>query len=316
MSDRARAAAPKQDPKTGLWGFVVDVSPGPDGERRQARRRGFRTKREAQEALDILRGEVRHHGYVAPTNQTVREFLVDDWLPAVKGTLQPSSWMSYSDTVRIHIVPALGGIKLRALEPSQINRMYADLLADGGRKDGRPGGLSPRTVRYVHTVLGRALRDAVRWRRIAVSPVTAADPPRESDTRGREMVTWTGAELATFLAAERSSRYWIAWRLLATTGMRRGEALGARWSDLDLDRGTLAIRQTITSIDHKMHIASRTKTGTSALRRRSHEGFRHRQISAMSASGALVRRSDESNEVDRKGRDRWAGSISPSGRRT
>ena len=93
---RNSAAAPRKDPKTGTWYFIVDIGTGPDGQRRQAKRRGFSTKKEAQEALDDLRKSLRTATYVPPKRQTVKEFLEVDWLPAVRRQLAPSTWESYT----------------------------------------------------------------------------------------------------------------------------------------------------------------------------------------------------------------------------
>ena len=112
---------------------------------------------------------------------------------------------------------------------------------------GRPRGLDRRTVNYVHTILHRAFKDAVRWGRLARNPADAADPPRAGQ-KSDGVHAWDAATLRAFLDASRSSgdRLHALWVLLATTGMRRGEAIGLRWSDVDLDTGRFRIVQTIT----------------------------------------------------------------------
>ena len=120
--------------------------------------------------------------------------------------------------------------------------------APGGPQGaGRPQGLDRRTVNYVHTILHRAFKDAVRWGRLARNPADAADPPRAGQ-KSDGVHAWDAATLRAFLDASRSSgdRLHALWVLLATTGMRRGEAIGLRWSDVDLDTGRLRIVQTIT----------------------------------------------------------------------
>jgi integrase len=100
----------------------------------------------------------------------------------------------------------------------------------------------------------RAFRDAVKWGRLVRNPAEAADPPKAA---GRpESITWTADQLRSFLEGTRGSRYWAAYLLLATTGLRRGEALGLRWSDLDLDAGRASIRQTVIAIRHTVMIGT------------------------------------------------------------
>jgi integrase len=83
------SAVPRRDPKSGTWWFIVDLPADEVGRRRQAKRRGFRTKAAAQEALDDLVEPARHGTFVAPARQRVGDFLSDDWLPAVRRELVP-----------------------------------------------------------------------------------------------------------------------------------------------------------------------------------------------------------------------------------
>lgn len=251
-----------RNPKTGLWDVRIEGGRHPDGRRRQLYRRGFKTKRAGEEFEARTSVALTDRTYVARSRQSLGAFLVDDWLPAARVELQPSTWESYARNLRLHVVPTLGAVPLQALDPSHLNRLYADLLADG-RRDGRPGGLSARTVRYLHAILSGALGDAVEWGRIAQSPAKRAKPPSAKQARGPEMQTWPAETLERFLDLESDTRYGPAWYFLATTGARRGEALGLRWSDLDLDEASAAVRQTVTAVRHQVVIAPRTKTGRS-----------------------------------------------------
>ncbi len=118
-----------------------------------------------------------------------------------------------------------------------------------------PRGLDRRTVNYIHTILRRALKDAVRWNRLARNPSDAADPPRGA-AKSDGVHTWDAATLRSFLESSRESddQLHVLWVLLATTGMRRGEALGVRWSDVDLDAGRLRVVQTITQVRSKVSV--------------------------------------------------------------
>ena len=255
----SRNAAPQKDPDTGTWWFVVDIGLAADGRRRQARRRGFPTKRAAQEALDRLRVNSRDGMYVAPTRQTFAAFITDDWLPAIRATIEESTWESYERNLRLHVFPAIGEVPLQSIDGARLNQLYASLLQTG-RKIGAPGGLSARTVRYIHTIIHGALDDAIRWDRVVLNAATRADPPSARAARPPEMKTWDRLELANFLRLVADDRYYTSWLFLATTGARRGEALGIRWSDVDLDACHATIRQTITSVRDEIRIAPRTKT--------------------------------------------------------
>jgi hypothetical protein len=192
--ERAASAVPKKD-AAGRWWFVVDGGMGPDGERRQVRRKGFPTKKEAQAELDKVRGQARSRSYVAPTTLTVKAYL-DGWLAALPTRLRASTVDGYRRCL-LPVADALGGRKLVSLTPEDLDKLYAELLVSGRRQ--REGGLSPRTVRYVHTVLRKALADAVKKGTLARNVADAADPPRARDTKAPEMAWWTPVELRSFL---------------------------------------------------------------------------------------------------------------------
>lgn len=187
--------------------------------------------------------------FVAPSKITVGEFLQSVWLPEAKDRVRPSTFESYRLHVDGYIIPRLGRTRLQALRPNMLNKLYRDLRHSGSRTD---GPLSARTVELTHTVIRRALKDAELWGLVSRNVADAANRPRNA--RAPEMETWTAQQLAQFLDHVRESdgALYPLWRLFATSGLRRGEALGARWQDLDLDAGRLAIRQTALVIDSKV----------------------------------------------------------------
>jgi integrase len=184
---------------------------------------------------------VAEQSYVTPTKLTLREYLLKEWLPAIEATIRATTYRSYVQHVDCHICPHIS-VKLEKLSGSAVNGLYAK-LAQSGKRDGR-SGLSALTIRHVHVVLHRALKDAVRWGRLTRNPIEAADPPRVSGS-GHEMKTWSGGQLAAFLEATQDDRLHGLWHLLALTGMRRGEALGLRWEDVDLEQGRLSVRRAL-----------------------------------------------------------------------
>ena len=115
-------------------------------------------------------------------------------------------------------------------------------------------GLKPRTVRYVHTIVHAALKDAMRWSRVARNVADAADPPSPGSSRSARPAAWTGDQLGAFLEFIADDRYLPAWMFLATTGCRRGECLGLKWSDLDLDKGTAVISRQVIAIDPEVRV--------------------------------------------------------------
>ncbi len=123
-----------------------------------------------------------------------------------------------------------------------------------------PAGLKPRTVRYVHTIIHAALRDAMRWNRVARNVADAATPPPVGSVRNGRPDAWTSDQLRSFLDFVADSRYLPAWVFLATTGCRRGECLGLQWGDLDLDAATAILSRQVTAIDHDLRIKELPKT--------------------------------------------------------
>lgn len=247
MSDGRRGSV--KQASNGTWYCRVDI---PSDEldargkpkRKQTTRRGFPTKKRAQATLTELLGDLSRQTYVAPKQQTLAAFLTETWLPAIKHTIKPGTFESYRRNMRLHVAGRpIGRVQLQQVDPSHLNALYALLLA--GDDDHRP--LSPRSVAYIATILHGAFRDAIRWQALVRNPAESAKPPRPSSKP--EMKVWTGAQLATFLRHVDDDRLAGAWWLLANTGMRRGEVLGLRWADVDLDAGTLRITRTLITTD-------------------------------------------------------------------
>ena len=238
--------------------------------RRQEMKAGFATKREAQEALTKVLASLSTGTYIEPSKVLMSEFLTREWLPAIRVTIRPTTYLSYEGHVELHIIPALGTVPLQHLSSSHINAFYSRLLTEG-RGIGK-GGISPSTVRRVHATLHRALKDAVRWNKITRSPADACDPPRSTST-AQEMKVWSQKELKAFLISQRESRLYPLWLTLATTGMRRGEVLGLRWEDVDLEAGTISIRQTRIVAGYQP-LAVNTEDQTRHTARGSRPGYR------------------------------------------
>jgi integrase len=226
-------------------------------ERRRAIKAGFASRKEAQAAMAKVMVSVEEKSYVAPSRLTVREYLTKEWLPAIEPTVRPTTYRSYVQHVSFHIVPHIGSHKLEKVTGATLNALYAKLACQG-KIDGKRG-LAPRTVHHVHVCLHRAFRDAVRWDRLHRNPVDAADPPRVAGPGSREMKTWSAQQVRAFLEATKDDRLYPLWRLFCLTGMRRGEVLGVKWEDLDLEAGRLAVRRSLIPLGEEV-IVSEPKT--------------------------------------------------------
>jgi predicted RNA-binding Zn-ribbon protein involved in translation (DUF1610 family) len=161
---------PKQN-CPGCGGELVEAD-----ERRRQTKGGFLTRKACQAAMSKALVAVAQANFVPATRVTLREFLLDEWLPSIKGTLCPTTYKSYRDLCADHTIPRLGAVPLQKLSASQINGFYAYLLQQGRVRPA--GGLSSASVRRVHVALHRACRDAVCWERLTVNPAACADPPK------------------------------------------------------------------------------------------------------------------------------------------
>jgi len=210
------------------WMFVVDVA-SPNGKRRQVRRRGFETKKAAETELRSVLGLAENGLYVEPTRLTVGRYLTETWLPSIVTRVRPTTGDMYRRIVDKHVVPALGAVRIQVLDTATVSAFVSALLKKG---------LSPKTVRNVHAVLSKALADA---RDAGVVQRNAASAVKLPQVLKRAPRAWSAEQLGSFLDEVESDRHTALWRFLALTGCRRGEALGLRWSDVDLKAGTATL---------------------------------------------------------------------------
>jgi integrase len=227
------------------WYVVVDAPPEPDGRRRRKWHGSWATRQEAEQAMTKIVGGLHDGTYVEPRKATVASFFLDEWIPAVRRSLKPSTLRLYRTLADAYIIPTIGGVPLQKLNAGHLNRLYAELL-DSGKRDGSP--LGSETTRKVHRLLHRVLKDALKWNRIARNPAAIADPPR---AQRPTMEAWTADQLDMFLDYASDDRLYALWFVFATTGLRRAEALGLRWSDVDLDAARISIRQTLAYVGTK-----------------------------------------------------------------
>ena len=213
------------------WQAIVKY-PDPDkpGAWRQ-RSATFERKAEAQAWVDKALAEHRAQpAYRPPSDMTVAE-LMEQWLGTLASrNLAPKTIRVYRQMSR-HLVDALGQLLIASVTALDLQRLYAGLSE---------GGKAPRTVRYVHSTANRAFTDAVDWGLMPQNPAHRAKPPKLVK---REMEVPTLEEAGALLKMAEGHRLYALWAWLSLTGTRKGEALGLRWADLDLDSGIASIRR-------------------------------------------------------------------------
>ena len=205
----------------------------PDGKRRyvSAKRKGDAERALREAMTDADRGLT-----FDASNQTVSGYMTR-WLEDfAKGTIAPRTYHNYRLQIREHIVPAFGTMKLSKLDTPNIQALYTAKLRDG---------LKPSSVRYIHAVLHCALEKAVELRLIPRNPAASARPPK---IRQEEITPLDVEQTRVLLEAAKDDRFECLYVLSLTCGLRMGEALGLKWSDIDLDAGTLRVHRQLQRI--------------------------------------------------------------------
>lgn len=228
--------------------IVVDLDPDSEGKRRQkwisvAKYLGQpkATKKQAETVLTEVLQKINNNDFVEIEDITLGIYL-DRWLENyAKQSVRNTTYDNYSSLIKKHIKPELEHIKLDRLSPMHLQEFYNKKLISG-RADGKPGGLSAKTVREFHSLLHKALDQAVKWQVITRNVTEAVSPPRKVK---KQVNIWTKEEVKGFLEFIREERLYALYYLALNTGMRRGELIGLRWADVRLDDGYIAVRQNL-----------------------------------------------------------------------
>lgn len=241
------------------WYYVIRVKDPTTGTSRPRWVGGFPTEDDAKEARDEGRVQARRSEYVDRNEITVTEFL-DIWIEDHAMEVKPGTLEDYRAGIRLYITPFIGKMRLQAVRPATITKLYRDLLTKGS-KNGKP--LKVSTVTHTHAILRRAFRDAVLVHEyINSSPVEKAKRPRpEIKPPG---TIWTAAQLRTFLTLAKEHRLFAFLHLAAYTGARRGELLNLRWSNIDLDGKQITISGSVGIVDGQ-RLEGSTKSGRTRI---------------------------------------------------
>lgn len=259
------------------WQIIFDVTRDPEtGKRCQHRETVKGTKREAETRLRELLHSLETGVYVKPSKVTLAEFL-ERWLSDyAKPNLSPRGFERYAGIVRQHLIPDMGGLALIQLKPEHIQQHYTAKLNSG---------LSARTVRYHHAVLHKALQTAVKWGLVGRNVADGVDVPR---AQYNEMQTWDEDDIQRFLSAAAGKPYYELFYLAIFTGMRRGELLALRWSDIDFVFGQVSVNRALHQLKNGSFVFTQPKSEKS-----------RRTIALPPSASLMLKKHQENQRLDR-----------------
>ncbi|NHN28538.1 site-specific integrase [Paenibacillus agricola] len=227
---------------------MYDVGEQNGRKRNQKKKSGYTSKKGAAKALVEIESKINKGIYVEPSRELFSTYLLD-WLGAKGVAIKEQTRMNYETIIRARIIPSLGNLMVSKLTARALQRFINELLEEG---------LSESYVVKVYNILNSSLKTAYKWKLLPENPMEFTDKPRIGR---QEQSVWNEKELAEFLRVARSDRLYAAFFLAMTTGLRRGEILGLRWRDVDVENKVLFVSQ-ILSPDGKK-LLSETKTTSS-----------------------------------------------------
>jgi integrase len=199
-----------------------------------------KTRKEVQEKLKVVLREQQQGTLVTAPKQTLAQFLTD-WLEnSQKQSVRPRTYERYEELVRLHIAPALGRYELQKLSAQHLQAFYAKKAEEG---------LSATTINHFHNMLHKALDTAVKWNLVARNVCDLVSPPRR---KRYEVHPLTLEQVHRLLAAVEVHEMEALFKLALATGLRRGELMGLKWQDINLETGVLQVRRILSRVPSKM----------------------------------------------------------------
>lgn len=217
------------------WTFIYYVQ-NPDGTRTQKWKGGYKTKKDAESDLKIYQAKAALQQTIPATMLTLKDYL-PQWFESHKKMLAPNTINGYAVNINNHIIPQIGTLKLKDIKPKHLEAFYSTLMTD---KE-----LSAKTVKYIHNVLKVALKAAVDNKIIDDNPCLKAKTPKVPKFQSQLLSL---EQLKTLLSEIEGDRYETEIKLAAMLGLRKGEVLGIKRSDLDTTKHTLHIQRQVSIV--------------------------------------------------------------------
>ncbi|MFC2153117.1 tyrosine-type recombinase/integrase [Actinomycetota bacterium] len=225
--------------KDGRW--AASLSLGYEGTRRVRKTYYGKTRAEVADKLNRAISDQRNGLPLADERQTLEAYLAWWVATALPGRVRPSTRSSYESNIRLHILPTIGQLAVARVRAMDVQHLINLKLEEG---------LSPRTVQYIHAILRRALSDAEKWGAVPRNVAKLVDPPKVSARTAAKPLSV--AEARSLLEAATNHRLYALYAVALACGLRRGEALALRWTDVDLERRMLTVARTVGRIDGKL----------------------------------------------------------------
>ena len=205
---------------------------------------------EVKEKLRTAIENSKRLDYTQTGKYTVGQWM-DEWFEAyAKVKVRPSSHQTYKGYIENHIKPNIGDIPIEKLTSLQLQKFYRLLLTEGRipriESEKQPRGLSAKTVRNINQVISSAMDMAVRHKLILSNPTEGCELPK---VEHRKMKTLPAEQLGAFLREAKESSVYELYYLDLATGLRRGELLGLKWEDVDLQNGVIHVRRQVARVD-------------------------------------------------------------------
>ncbi len=236
--------------KDGRWEGRYVVGRDPDTGKMVTKNVLGKTQAEVKEKLRKAIDDSRQLDYTKEGKYTVGQWL-DEWFDAyAKVKVRASSHQTYKGYIENHIKPNIGDIPIEKLTSLRLQKFYRKLLTEGRvpriESENQPKGLSAKTVRNIHQVISSAMSMAVKHKLILSNSAEGCELPK---VEHREMRTIPAEQLGAFLREAKESGVYELYYLDLATGLRRGELLGLKWDDIDLDQGVIHVRRQVYRID-------------------------------------------------------------------
>ncbi|MGG5762594.1 tyrosine-type recombinase/integrase [Bacillus proteolyticus] len=223
---------------TDKWDFVFAIKDPLTGKRKQIRRRGFATKREANEEMTLLKAEYLNDDFLKLSHMSYTVFM-DQWFKERQNQLQKATFRAnYTHYLNI-IKPRLGHLKMKEITTMHLQHYINTLIEEGHYSRG--------TINLTFSFIRTSLKRAKTLKLIKDNPAVDVVLPRVSKS---EMEVWAIDQVDYFLKESKKmknvTRFYISFSIALLTGMRQGEILGLRWKDVDLVNNLIYIRQTLS----------------------------------------------------------------------